>query len=136
MNVKNYLINQEFLIHLNEMNQIKQLKPILRITYSENLLNINDASINIPILITKNELNQSKQNRNQQQQQNLIQPNIVNDQSNNEKIQFLPKHSAKHQYDQHQSQPSANRQKKQIILPQKSKYKKRTRDKSFLLQRT
>ena len=54
-------------------------------------------------------MNHSKQTRNQQQQ-NIIHHKIVHDQSINEKIQFLPKHSAKLQNDQHQSQPSAKRQ--------------------------
>ena len=75
-------------------------------------------SINILKFITNNEVvNQSKQTRNQPKQ-NLIQPNIVYDQSNNEKIQFLPNHSAKRLNDQHQSQPLAKRQKQQFIFSQ------------------
>ena len=35
MNVKNYLINQQFIVYLKEMNQIKQLKsvPIMFLVY-------------------------------------------------------------------------------------------------------
>ena len=103
----------------NESNKTTETDPqsVSLIINNENLFKINDASINILKLITYNDLNQYKQTRNQHQQ-NLNQPNIVYDQSNNEKIRFLPKLSAKRLNDQHHSEPSAKRQKKQFILPQ------------------
>ena len=79
----------------NESNKTTETdhQSVALIINSVILFKINDASINIPKLITNNKLNQSKQTRNQNQQ-NLIQPHVVYDQSNNENIQFLPQPSA------------------------------------------
>ena len=94
MSMKNYSTTIHDIPEENESNNTTETDPhsVSFIINSENLFNINDASINILKLITNNEVNQSKQTRNQPQQ-NLIQPNIVYDQSNNEKIQFLPNQS-------------------------------------------
>ena len=95
------------------------------ISNDENFFNTPDASIYI-IKLTNNEENQSKQTRNQYQQ-NLIQPNIVYDHSNIEKIQFPPYHSAKRLNDQQKSQPLAKRQKKFILSENKNFEKSRSK---------
>ena len=124
MNVKIYLINQQLIVYLKKMNQIKQLKSVpimflvMNLSNDEIFFNTPDASINI-IKLTNNEENQSKQTKDQYQQ-NLIQPNIVYDHSNIEKIQFPPYHSAKRLNDQQKSQPLAKRQKKFILSENKN----------------